>query len=131
MKLKTIVATKPALARLTEKRFSDYKKLREIVKLRKSVETEFDFYVEQEKKAVEAYAEKKKDGTPVFLEDGRIKLKDPKSKDAFEAEIIRLQETEIDGITPITLSERDFLTPDDLPTASDMLALEGIIEFED
>ena len=131
MKLKTIVATKPALARLTEKRFGDYKKLREIVKLRKSVETEFDFYVEQEKKAVEAYAEKKKDGTPVFLEDGRIKLKDPKSKDAFEAEIIRLQETEIDGITPITLSERDFLTPDDLPTASDMLALEGIIEFED
>ena len=131
MKLKTIVATKPALARLTEKRFSDYKKLREIVKLRKSVESEFDFYVEQEKKAVEAYAEKKKDGTPVFLEDGRIKLKDPKSKDAFEAEIIRLQETEIDGITPITLSEKDFLTPDDLPTASDMLALEGIIEFED
>ena len=131
MKLKTIVATKPALARLTEKRFSDYKKLREIVKLRKSVESEFDFYVEQEKKAVEAYAEKKKDGTPVFLEDGRIKLKDPKSKDAFEAEIIRLQETEIDGITPSTLSERDFLTPDDLPTASDMLALEGIIEFED
>ena len=131
MKLKTIVATKPALARLTEKRFSDYKKLREIVKLRKSVESEFDFYVEQEKKAVEAYAEKKKDGTPVFLEDGRIKLKDPKSKDAFEAEIVRLQETEIDGITPITLSERDFLTSDDLPTASDMLALEGIIEFED
>ena len=131
MKLKTIVATKPALARLTEKRFSDYKKLREIVRLRKAVEAEFDFYVEQEKKAVEAYAEKKKDGTPVFLEDGRIKLKDPKAKDAFEAEITRLQETEIDGITPISLSERDFLTPDDLPTASDMLALEGIIEFED
>ena len=131
MKLKTIVATKPALERLTEKRFSDYKKLREIVRLRKAVEAEFDFYVEQEKKAVEAYAEKKKDGTPVFLEDGRIKLKDPKAKDAFEAEIIRLQETDIDGITPISLSERDFLTPDDLPTASDMLALEGIIEFED
>ena len=131
MKLKTIVANKPALARLTEKRFSDYKKLREIVRLRKAVEAEFDFYVEQEKKAVEAYAEKKKDGTPVFLEDGRIKLKDPKAKDAFEAEIIRLQETEIDGIISITLSERDFLTPDDLPTASDMLALEGIIEFED
>ena len=47
MKLKTIIATKAALDRLTEKRFSDYKKLREIVKLRKSVETEFDFYVEQ------------------------------------------------------------------------------------
>ena len=131
MKLKTIIATKPALERLTEKRFSDYKKLREIVKLRKSVETEFDFYVEQEKKAVETYAEKKKDGTPVFLEDGRIKLKDPKSKEAFEAEIIRLQETEIDDVTSITLSESDFLNTNELPTASDMLALEGVVEFED
>lgn len=131
MKLKTIIATKPALERLTEKRFSDYKKLREIVKLRKSVEAEFDFYVEQEKKAVENYAEKKKDGTPVFLEDGRIKLKDPKSKEAFEAEIIRLQETEIDDVTPITLSESDFLNANELPTASDMLALEGVVEFED
>ena len=37
MKLKTIIETKPALERLTEKRFSDYKKLREIVKLRKAV----------------------------------------------------------------------------------------------
>ena len=70
MKLKTIIATKPALERLTEKRFSDYKKLREIVKLRKSVEAEFDFYVEQEKKAVETYAEKKKDGTPECNESG-------------------------------------------------------------
>ena len=131
MKLKTIIATKPALERLTEKRFSDYKKLREIVKLRKSVEAEFDFYVEQEKKAVETYAEKKKDGTPVFLEDGRIKLKDPKSKEDFEAEIIRLQETEIDDVTPITLSESDFLNANELPTASDMLALEGVVEFED
>lgn len=131
MKLKTIIATKSALERLAEKRFSDYKKLREIVKLRKAVEAEFDFYVAQEKKAVETYAEKKSDGSPVFLEDGRIKLKDAQSKTAFEAEITRLQETEIDDIQSLTLSESDFLTASDLPTPSDMLALEGIIEFED
>ena len=131
MKLKTIIETKPALERLTEKRFSDYKKLREIVKLRKSVETEFDFYVEQEKKAVDAYAEKKPDGTPVFLEDGRIKLKDPKAKAAFEEDITRLQETEVDDVTPIKLTEADFLSASDLPTPGDMIALEGLIIFED
>jgi len=131
MTLKTIIETKPALERLTEKRFSDYKKLREIVKLRKKVETEFDFYVEQEKKAVEAYAEKKKDGTPVFLEDGRIKLKDTEAKAAFEEELRRLQETEVDDLKPITLTESDFLSANDLPTPIDMLALEGIIIFED
>jgi len=131
MTLKTIIETKPALERLTEKRFSDYKKLREIVKLRKKVETEFDFYVEQEKKAVEAYAEKKKDGTPVFLEDGRIKLKDTEAKAAFEEELRRLQETEVDDLKPITLTESDFLSANDLPTPIDMLVLEGVIIFED
>ena len=87
MKLKTVIEAKPALIRLTEKRFCNYSKIRELVKLRKAVETEFDIYVEQEKKAVEAYAEKKKDGSPVLLEDGRIKLKDAPSKVAFEEEI--------------------------------------------
>jgi len=131
MKLKAIIESKPALDRLAEKRFGDYKKLREIVRLRKAVEAEFDFYVEQEKKAVDTYAEKKADGTPVFLEDGRIKLKDVKSKEAFEADIQHLQDTEIDDIKPVTLTETDFLTPNDLPTANDMLALEELIVFED
>lgn len=131
MKLRNIIETKPALERLTGKRFKDYKKLREIVKLRKLVESEFDFYVEQEKKAIDAYAEKKKDGTPIFLDDGRIKLKDAKSKTAFEGEMLNLQDTEIDDFQPIFLSESDFLTAEDLPTPSDMLILENIITFED
>ena len=58
MKLKYIVEAKDAIVRLTEKRFTDYKKLREIVRLRKSAEAEFEFYCEQERKAVEAYGEK-------------------------------------------------------------------------
>ena len=131
MKLKTIIDTKSALERLTGKRFKDYKKLREIVKLRKLGETEFDFYVEQEKKAVDTYAEKKKDGTPIFLEDGRIKLKDATAKTAFEEEIARLQETEIEEFKPVIITEADFLTSEDLPTPSDMLILESIITFED
>lgn len=131
MKLKTVINSKSALERLTEKRFSDYKKLRELVKLRKSVEAEFDFYVEQEKKAVDTYAEKGKDGTPVFLEDGRIKLRDTAAKADFEAELLRLQDTDIEDIKPITLKEGDFLTPGDLPTPNDMLLLESIIHFAD
>lgn len=131
MKLKNIIETKPALERLTAKHFKDYKKLREIVKLRKLVESEFDFYVEQEKKAIDAYAEKKKDGSPVFLDDGRIKLKDSKSKTAFEDEMLNLQDTEIDEFKPIFISESDFLSAEDLPTPSDMLILENIITFED
>lgn len=131
MKLKTVINSKPALEHLTQKRFKDYKKLRELVKLRKSVEAEFDFYAEQEKKAVDAYAEKDKDGTPAFLEDGRIKLKDQTSKVAFESELLRLQDTDIEDIHPVTLKESDFLSAEDLPTPNDMLILESIINFVD
>lgn len=65
------------------------------------------------------------------MEDGRIKLKDAPSKVAFEEEILRLQNSEIDGITPVSVSDGDFLTSDDLPTPDEMLSLEGIIVFED
>lgn len=131
MKLKYIVEAKDAIVRLTEKRFTDYKKLREIVKLRKSVEAEFEFYCDQEKKAVETYGEKSDKGTPAFLPDGRLKLKDIESKEAFEAEIKKLLDTEVGDFKIITIKESDFLTADDLPTPSDMLLLENIIDFAD
>lgn len=131
MKLKHIIEAKDSIVRLTEKRFSDYKKLREIVKLRKTVEAEFDFYAEQEKKAVDDYAEKKQDGTPVFLDDGRIKLKDVQAKETFDAEIKKLLDTEVSDLPDISIKESDFHSVEDLPTPSDMLILENIITFED
>ena len=131
MKLKFIVESKDAIVRLTEKRFSDYKKLREIVKLRKAVEAEFEFYCAQEKKAVDTYGEISDKGTPAFLPDGRLKLKNAEAKEAFEKEITKLLDTEVDDFTIITLKESDFLSAEDLPTPKDMLALEPIISFVD
>ena len=131
MKLKYIIEAKDAIVRLTEKRFTDYKKLREIVRLRKAAEAEFEFYCDQEKKAVETYGEKTDKGTPAFLPDGRLKLKDVQAKEAFEAEIKKLLDTEVGDFKIITIKESDFLTADDLPTPSDMLLLENIIDFAD
>lgn len=131
MKLIHVIEAKDAIVRLTEKRFSDYKKLREIVKLRKAVQAEYDFYCEQEKKAVDTYGEKSDKGTPAFLPDGRLKLKDEAAKIAFEAEIKKLQDTEIEEFAIINLRESDFLSASDLPTPSDMLVLESIINFVD
>lgn len=131
MKLKFIVESKDAIVRLTEKRFSDYKKLRDIVKLRKAVEAEFEFYCAQEKKAVDTYGEISDKGTPAFLPDGRLKLKNAEAKEAFEKEIAKLLDTEVDDFTIITLKESDFLSAEDLPTPKDMLALEPIISFVD
>ena len=131
MKLKYIIEAKEAIVRLTEKRFTDYKKLREIVKLRKAAEAEFEFYCDQEKKAVETYGEKTDKGTSAFLPDGRLKLKDVQAKEAFEAEIKKLLDTEVGDFTIITIKESDFLSADDLPTPNDMLLLENVINFAD
>ena len=131
MKLKHIIEAKDAIVRLTEKRFTDYKKLREIVRLRKAAEAEFEFYCDQEKKAVETYGERTDKGTPAFLPDGRLKLKDVQAKEAFEAEIKKLLDTEVGDFTIITIKESDFLSADDLPTPNEMLLLENVIYFAD
>ena len=105
--------------------------MRELVKLRKAVEQEVEFYATEEKKAIGLYAETDEGGNPLFLDDGRLRLKDMEAKVAFEKEITTLRETDVDGIEPITLSESDFRSADDLPTVDDMIALEGVIIFED
>ena len=131
MKLKELLEANEPLKRLSEKRFASYKKMRELVRLRKTVEQEMEFYAGEEKKAVNTYGELDEHGSPIFLDDGRLRLKDMEAKVAFEKEITTLRETDVDGIEPITLSESDFRSADDLPTVDDMIALEGVIIFED
>lgn len=131
MKLKEVLTANEPLKRLSEKRFTNYKKMREIVSVRKAVEQEVSFYTEEEKKLIKAYGELNKDGSPVFLSDGRLRLKNIEAKVAFEKEINALRETEIDSIQPITVSEGDFRSNDDLPTPNDMLALETVVVFEE
>lgn len=131
MKLKTVIQAKSALQHLTEKRFTDYKKVRALVSLRRTVEAEFEFYASEEKKAVDTYAQISDKGTPAFLPDGRLKLKDEKAKAAFESEITALLDTDVDNIEPIKISEKDFRSADDIPTPDEMITLEGLIEFID
>ena len=60
-----------------------------------------------------------------------MKLKDAKAKEAFEAEIKKLLDTEVGDFAIITIKESDFLSADDLPTPNDMLLLENVINFAD
>ena len=131
MKLKDILVANEPLKRLCDKRLANYKKMRELAKLYRAVKQEVEFYFVEEKKAVDIYAELDKNGTPIFLEDGRLRLKDMESKIAFEKEIEKLRDIKVDGIEPITLCESDFRSGDDLPTVSEMIALEPLVVFED
>lgn len=131
MKLITIVGAKEALTRLTEKHFTNFKVARKLVALRKAVDAEVEFYAEEEKKAVDLYAEKDENGNPVFLGEGRLKLKNNEAKLAFESEVKKLLDTEVDDIEAVLLRESDFRAAEDLPSPGDMIALEGFVIFED
>lgn len=131
MKLISIMQARDALTELTDTHFTSYKILRELVRLKKRVDEEFEFYSAQEKKAVDTYADKTEDGQLIFVEGGRLKLKDAKSKAAFDAEIAKLNDTEVDDIPVVIIRESDFKSAADFPTATNMLALSAIVEFEE
>lgn len=130
MKLKDLLTAVEALKRLTEKRFSSYKTIRNLVSLRKAVEEEVETYLEQEKKAIQTYAELDEKGKPILVAEGVVRLKDEQAKQAFDKELTELRETEVEGIERVVLCEGDFRSAEDLPTPDDLLALEPLVRFE-
>jgi hypothetical protein len=131
MILNQILMARELLKRLTEKTFTSYKKVRELAKLRKVVEDEVEIYVGEEKKAVDKYAEKDTRGNPIFLDGGRIKLKDNQAKFEFEQEVAKLRLSEIESPVAVELQESDFKDSSDISTPDDMLLLDGIVNFVD
>ena len=131
MKLIEILTTNEALKKLANSKFNSFKKAYELSKLRKQVDEEVNFYVDEEKKIVETYASKGEDGKPIFLEGGRIKLDSLEAKNSFEKEINELRELEIDKISKVTINSNDFKSEDDIPTPNEILALEVLIDFKE
>lgn len=130
MKLYELLNAQAPLRKLTEKNFSNYGILRELARLRKAVDAEVEFYTEQEKKAINEYADKDENGQPIFVSGGHLKLKDTAAKAAFEEEITKLRDVEITDISKVAIKETDFHTNEDYPTPDDMIALECVIDFE-
>ena len=129
MKLIEVLNALIPLRALTEARFTSFKKSRELAILRKKVEFEADFYAKEEKKIVEAYAEKNESGEPIILDGGRIRLKDEEAKKAFDKAITDLRNTEIDSFSKVQLSGSDFADSVKIPTPYELIALESVIEF--
>ena len=129
MKLIEILNANEALKKLANAKFNSFKKAYELSKLRKQVDEEVNFYIEEEKKIVEAYASKDENGTPIFLDGGRIKLDSVEAKNSFEKDINELRNLEIDKISKVSISPSDF--KDDIPTPNEILALEVLIDFKE
>lgn len=131
MKLIEILQGRDALTRLTDKHFKSYKLIRELALLKKRADEEFAFYTEQEKRIVNTYADRDEKGQIIFLDGGRVKLKDAEAKAAFESEVGKLNDTEIDDMPVVTILESDFATASDFPTATEMLLLSELVVFKE
>lgn len=131
MKIIDLLNAKDAIQALTEKRFTSFKKVRELVDLKKAVDAEIEFYAGEERKIVETYAKKDDKGSPVILEGGRIQLDSIEKKNAFEKEVSELRNLEVDKIKPTALRTCDFRSGEDIPTPAEVLVLEGIVDFLD
>lgn len=117
---------------LTTKRFNNFSVSYKIAQAAKFLDEQSKFYAEEEKKIVEQYAIKdEKTGQVKVIDGNRIGFKDQDDAANFNKEITKLQQTEVDIFNPIDIHMSDFRTGDMDLTPSDILALEGFINFID
>ena len=117
---------------LTTKHFNNFSVSYKIAKASKELEEHSKFYAEEERKIVEQYAVKdEKTGQIKIIDGNRITFKDQDNAMKFNEEIMALQKTEVDIFEPIDIHLDDFKPGDMDLTPSDILSLEGFVNFID
>lgn len=117
---------------LTTKRFNNFSVSYKIAQAAKSLDEQSNFYTEEERKIVEQYAVKdEKTGQVKIIDGNHISFKDQEDAMNFNKEIIKLQQTEVDIFEPIDIHMSDFRSGDMDLTPSDILDLEGFVNFID
>ena len=130
--LAEILKVSKVFKNLTTKRFNNFSVSYKIAQALKSLEEQSKFYAEEERKIVEQYAVKdEKTGQVKIIDGNRISFKDQEDAINFNKEIIKLQQTEVDVFDPIDIYISDFRSGDMDLTPSDILDLEGFVNFID
>lgn len=130
-KLNDIVKVSDVFKRLVEKHFNNFSLSYKLAKASKEIEEQTSFYVKEERKIIEQYALKDDNKQIKILEGNRIGFKTAEDASKFNEEILKLQELEIDIFEPIMIHSSDFKYGEMDLTPSDILKLEGFIEFVD
>ena len=106
-----------------------YAKARDIYKMYKKFEEEYNFFIQEEIKLVNEFGEKDEQGKPIVYKNGTVKFSDIESKNQYEAKLTEVgaQESDIQ-VKPIVLKEADI--GEQVISPETMGKLEGIISFE-
>lgn len=130
--LAEILKVSKVFKNLTTKRFNNFSVSYKIAQASKSLDEQSKFYAEEERKIVEQYAVKdEKTGQVKIIDGNRISFKDQDDAINFNKEIIKLQQTEVDIFDTIDIYMSDFRSGDMDLTPSDILDLEGFVNFID
>ena len=130
--LAEILKVSKVFKNLTTKRFNNFSISYKIAQASKSLDEQNKFYAEEERKIVDQYAVKdEKTGQVKIIDGNRITFKDQEDAMNFNKEIIQLQQTEVDIFDPIDIHLSDFRSGDMDLTPSDILDLEGFVNFID
>lgn len=130
--LAEILKVSPIFKSLTTKHFNNFSLSYKIAKASKQLNEHSNFYAEEERKIVEQYAVKdEKTGQVKIIDGNRITFKDQENAMKFNKEIQDLQKTEVDIFEPIDIHINDFKPGDMDLTPSDILNLEGFVNFID
>lgn len=130
-KLIEVVQVSELFQLLSRTHFNNFTTSYAIAKAVKEINGHKEFYISEEKKIVEAYASKDKDGQVIVMDGNRIKFDNMENAQKFNSEISNLQKTEIDIFEPIELKLSDFKDGDMNLTPNDIMALDGFIVFND
>lgn len=101
----------------------DYQTAYALLKLRKGLQTQVDFYQSEEMKLVEKYAKTDKDGKVQWDEDNRFSFDDEKKAREFFEQRKKLSMTQIDDVEPVKAPKPEKISPAQLE------ALEKFIHF--
>ncbi len=130
--LAEILKVSKVFKNLTTKCFNNFSVSYKIAQASKSLDEKSKFYAEEERKIVEQYAVKdEKTGQVKIIDGNRISFKDQDDAINFNKEIIKLQQTEVDIFDTIDIHMSDFRSGDMDLTPSDILDLEGFVNFID
>ncbi len=110
--------------------FSIFKLSRNLMLLKKKIDSELAIYIELEKKVIDRYAKKDENGNAVISADGIVEFDNDENKDAYIKEVTELKNTPLEGFEKVSIFGDNFKDKKDIPAPSDMLVLEELINWE-
>lgn len=130
-KLIDIVNANPIIQELANKRSNNFKLLYSLAKISKNLNESTEFYVQSERKLVEIYAKKDKNGNVMFQPgtNNIILFENNENRIAFNDEIVKLQLTEVEVPDEIEICESDFKPGEISFSANQIMRMDGFIKF--